>query len=88
MLFSEFQFNFNHFKVTGLNLIAKFKGLDSNKNGTIEIAEIQKMLRENGISQDQAQEIFKNIDINGDGHISLDEFLKRYNDAYKNISKT
>jgi Ca2+-binding EF-hand superfamily protein len=65
------------------NLIAKFKALDSSNNKTVEKAELQKFLAASGFSKEKSDQIFEKIDVNHDGHVSLDEFLRGFAEAQK-----
>lgn len=54
-----------------------FKNIDTDSSGSISIEELCKVLGEEGnIDVDQVKELMNEIDENGDGVISLDEFKK------------
>ena len=54
-----------------------FKAFDKNGNGMIEASELQSLLRELGhaISHEQAQQFINQIDYDGNGVITFNEFV-------------
>ena len=56
---------------------AVFNAADTNKNGTLEISEMQKCLKSSGIefTDSEIDSIIKAADLNGDGTIDVSEFL-------------
>jgi Ca2+-binding EF-hand superfamily protein len=59
-------------------LIEVFKALDSNGDGIIQRAELDRVLKESGFTRQEADELFKYVDVDKDGKISLQEFLKGF----------
>ena len=58
------------------NIETIFQSFDKDKNGTIELSELREVAEALGekIPEDQLSDIVKNLDTNGDGKISLEEF--------------
>jgi Ca2+-binding EF-hand superfamily protein len=56
-------------------LIEAFKEIDSNRDGMIHKEELDKILMELGVSHKEADDLFKLVDVNSDGKISVEEFL-------------
>ncbi|GBG59226.1 hypothetical protein CBR_g32243 [Chara braunii] len=54
-----------------------FKAFDSDHDGTLTAAEVQSALARRGrlVTLKQAEAIIRRMDVNGDGQVSLDEFL-------------
>ena len=59
-------------------LIETFKALDRNGNGIVERVELEAVLKESGFSRAEAEQLIREVDLNGDGKISLEEFLKGF----------
>ena len=60
-----------------------FNIIDIDKNGTIEKDELIKMMKSYmkfPPSGDQITDLFRELDLNNDGHISFDEFIKYINE--------
>lgn len=63
------------------NLRETFDLFDIDKNGTIDIDELQKMinkLQHRAISLEEAQALMKKVDINGNGTLSFEEFCELF----------
>ncbi|KAH0791147.1 EF hand family protein [Histomonas meleagridis] len=58
----------------------RFNAIDLNKNGSLDAEEIQKFqaLCGNNLTLEEAQQLVKEMDTNGDGRVTLDEYI-----AYK-----
>ena len=56
-------------------LIEAMKALDTNNDGMVAKDELFKILKESGFSRQEAEELFKSVDMNSDGKISVQEFL-------------
>jgi Ca2+-binding EF-hand superfamily protein len=56
-------------------LMEAFKEIDSNRDGMIQKEELDKILIEFGLSRKEADDLFKLVDVNSDGKISVEEFL-------------
>nr|CAX76378.1 16 kDa calcium-binding protein (Egg antigen SME16) [Schistosoma japonicum] len=56
--------------------IAVFNSLDKDGNKLLTRDEIEQCLKSLGVSESFAEKIIKEIDLNKDGKISLDEYLK------------
>jgi Ca2+-binding EF-hand superfamily protein len=46
-----------------------------NGDGMIQKDELFKVLKESGFSRQEAEALFKSVDVNSDGKISIQEFL-------------
>ena len=57
-------------------LKAAFKDMDKDKNKQVTILELKTAMEKNGILFNQS--LFDMLDQNGDGTISLDEYIKSY----------
>ena len=57
-------------------LKAAFKDMDKDKNKKVTILELKTAMEKNGILFNQS--LFDMLDQNGDGTISLDEYIKSY----------
>ena len=63
--------------LTKQRLKAAFDMFDENGNGTIDYLEVKKLLDHSGTSKgDYFKELIKEMDIDGDGEISFEEFEK------------
>ena len=59
-------------------LTEAFKALDTNGDGTVQRAELDKVLKESGFTRQEADDLFKFVDADKDGKISLQEFLSAF----------
>ena len=59
-------------------LTNSFKAIDKNNNGYVERSELDGFLNSSGYSTQEADELFRLVDLDGDGRISLDEFIKGF----------
>ena len=59
-----------------------FKTFDKNKDGFITAEELRRTMESMGerVSKEEIDEIIEKADLNGDGKISIEEFLKLYRD--------
>jgi len=65
-----------------------FKQLDSNKNGSLDMNELGKSLRNMGVDIDEKDKVeFKVFDSNGDGNISLTEFIDFFKSRVEKMKK-
>ncbi|CAM9326735.1 unnamed protein product [Ascophyllum nodosum] len=53
----------------------EFVEFDTEKNGEISQKEMQKALESRGVAQEEIEELFKSLDVNGSGNICYLEFL-------------
>jgi len=60
----------------GLRLL--FKGMDRNRNGSLDPVEFKYAMRDYGVklTEEEVTAIVKNFDTNKDGKLSFDEFLR------------
>lgn len=65
-----------------LELVAGFEKFDKNHDGQIDIQEIVETMKEihAPVTKEEAEELVKSADINGDGTINLTEFNKMVNE--------
>ena len=61
-----------------------FKTFDKNKDGFITADELRRTMESMGerVSKEEIDEIIAKADLNGDGKICIEEFLKLYRDWY------
>ena len=57
-------------------LAAHFGDIDKDNTGTITVEEMREALEAGGMPEDQIQELFSRCDRNGDGSISMMEYVK------------
>ena len=77
--------NLDEINMSKLDLFKLFKKYDRNQNGFLEIYEYIQCLRESEIDLTE-QEIITiglSADINGDGRIDYEEFMKHFQDCLK-----
>lgn len=55
-------------------LMKAFKDMDKDANGTLDLKELTQAMKQVGADVDAA-EMFKKIDVNGDGKITIKEFM-------------
>eukprot|EP00960_Hanusia_phi_P023332 688713-Hanusia_phi.AAC.7 len=69
----------------GNSLHRAFRALDENKTGVLNAEKIYNGFKRHGvkISEEEAAEIVRACDINGDGHIELIDFQNLFNDEVK-----
>ncbi|CAL1542272.1 unnamed protein product [Lymnaea stagnalis] len=69
-----------HKEVTRTELEIKFKELDTDKSGKLDIGEVRKLLKalKINVSEDHLNKLFKAADPNNDGAIDFEEFLKAW----------
>jgi len=67
------------------NVRAAFDAADANKSGTIEATELKVIMASLGheLSDEEVGNILKTLDINGDGKLQFDEYLKMVAEALK-----
>nr|XP_002738870.1 PREDICTED: calmodulin-like [Saccoglossus kowalevskii] len=63
---------------SGEEIKAAFRLFDKDGNGYITASEIRRLLRrcDNNLGEEEVEELIRAADINGDGQIDYDEFLK------------
>eukprot|EP00930_Biecheleria_cincta_P074629 TRINITY_DN61841_c0_g1_i1.p1 TRINITY_DN61841_c0_g1~~TRINITY_DN61841_c0_g1_i1.p1 ORF type:complete len:690 (+),score=117.44 TRINITY_DN61841_c0_g1_i1:57-2126(+) len=57
-------------------IAAKFRQYDTNGDGSIDAAEMKRVLSGLGMTQDEVAALFSEADMDGDGRLSTDEFAK------------
>ena len=80
----------NSINTQGLNfnqLRNAFRALDTDNSGTLEISEIKNAFAGLSIPQEQIDQIFERIDLNGDGEINYTEFLTVTADRRRTLTK-
>lgn len=55
-----------------------FKEIDTNGDGFLNKTELQAALQKRGLSEHSLQDLMNQLDVNGDGKVSQDEFCQRY----------
>ena len=50
--------------------------MDQSGDGFVSKVEVDKLLLAAGFSAEQTEKFFKHVDVNSDGQLSLDEFIK------------
>ena len=59
-------------------ILDAFKALDKDDSGTISAAELRDIMSSQGekFTEEEAEEIFREADTDGDGQINYEEFVK------------
>jgi len=65
-----------------------FAMLDKDGNGSLDISQVKEAFASLGVSGDDVGSIFTDLDGKGDGHTTLDEFLKHFNERAGHVSST
>ena len=55
-----------------------FRALDTTGDGIVSKSELDRVLVESGFSRQEADNLFKFVDVNSDGKVSIEEFLKGF----------
>lgn len=63
--------------------MGKFENVDTDGSGSIDINELRAAADFLKISVEEVESIFKDIDVNGDGEISVDEFMAYFGNRTK-----
>jgi hypothetical protein len=58
-----------------------FNGIDTDAYGTVDKAEIRKVLEKSGYTRTEADEFIRRVDKNKDGKINLEEFISYFINA-------
>jgi calmodulin len=59
-------------------ILEAFKAFDKDDSGTISAAELRDIMSSNGekFTEEEAEEIFREADTDGDGQVNYEEFVK------------
>ncbi|MFI0446912.1 MULTISPECIES: EF-hand domain-containing protein [Actinomadura] len=61
---------------------AEFAVVDANDDGQVDLAELQRFLQSAGLPEDEARQTAADIDLNGDGIVSLEEYEQAWRRYY------
>ena len=64
-----------------------FRALDTDNSGTLKISEIKKAFEDLAMTEQQIEEVFRQIDLNNDGEINYTEFLTVTMDKRQQITE-
>jgi Ca2+-binding EF-hand superfamily protein len=59
-------------------LRAAFVAMDKNKDGFIDRNELDSFLDSSGYTRQEGDELFKLVDVDGDGRININEFIRGF----------
>lgn len=68
-----------HSQNTRQEFAEAFRAIDANKDGTIDIGELQRLMAATGcaLAEQELQEIFGALDKDGNGNVDLEEFVDK-----------
>merc|ERR1719223_907488 len=71
-----------------VNTKAAFEGLDTDKNGYVDKQELEQLMASQGgpgVDQSKIDDFFKNFDANGDGKVTLAEWLDFFGNMFDTV---